>query len=117
MFEQVRTLRTWSTDGRQNTPTSQSAANALTRLRDAFAARPLDESAIKGVVCSYVDEMKKVGATAERVIVDIKRAAEAAFDPSLSVGMRGPATPSEESLVLNRAVSWCIEHYFWTDKA
>jgi hypothetical protein len=59
MFEQVG-FATSSACVSQNTPTSQFAANALTRLREAFAVKPFDESFIEGAVCSYVAEMKKM---------------------------------------------------------
>ena len=88
----------------------------MTRLREAFAAKPVDGDALKSAVCVYVDEMKKIGAPVERVIVDIKRIAEAELGPARSVGRGSPQLPSEESVAaLSRAVTWCIEHYYWTD--
>ena len=92
-------------------------ADAIARLRAAFASKPLDNDAIRGAVCGYVDEMKKGGAPVERVIVDIKQIAGLELGPEQMIGRPTAPEPSGESLALSRAVTWCIERYFWTGGA
>ena len=93
-----------------STPTSTSAIAAATRLRLAFAAKPVEICVLKEAVRAYVDEMKRVSAPVERTIIEIKRIADAALGPTTFRGKR--AAPRDEGDIVDQAVTWCIDHYY-----
>jgi hypothetical protein len=79
-------------------------------LRGAFAAQPIDPCAVKEAVRVYVTEMRKVGATVERSIIEIRRLAESALGPA---AFRGKGIRAgKEADITDQAVSWGIDEYF-----
>jgi hypothetical protein len=93
-------------------PASELSFETTSRLRHAFAARPLDHDALRSAVCAYVDEMKRLGAPIEQVLVHIKRIAEADIRPRETMGKRAPLDEPDRADPLRLAVTWSIEHYF-----
>lgn len=85
---------------------------ATAQLRSAFVMRPMDEPALRVAVCGYVDAAKVLGWPVERVIVEIKRVAEVENGPVHR--SNDPADRLDGQRVVARAVSWSVEHYFWT---
>jgi hypothetical protein len=99
------------TDPRVQTPSGNAA-----RLRTAFLSVPTDPSAVKDAVCAYVDEMKRLGAAVERIIVDIKRMADLEGGPvhrAMSDKIRGDYAAARK--LTEDAIKWCINHYYGTD--
>jgi hypothetical protein len=99
-----------------NQASTFSIDSASSRLGKAFLAEHADESEIRNAVCALVDAAKPLGWPVERLIVEVKRLAEVEngflFRARLSRQAR-----REAEAVLERAVTWCIEHYFWTPPA
>ena len=87
------------------------------RLRAAFLAPRVDDSAMKAAVCAYVDEKKKLGWAPERVILEIKRFATAEGSFIFRARFLDHTALAEAEGITSRAVTWCIEHYFWTGRA
>jgi hypothetical protein len=92
------------------TPESTSIVDAATRLRSAFAAQPLDTCVVKEAVRVYVAELRKMGATVERAIIEIRRIAEAALGPAEFRG-KGIRT-GRDANITDQAVTWGIDEYF-----
>lgn len=92
------------------TPESTTVVDAATRLRSAFAAQPVDPCAVKEAVRAYVTEMRKVGATVERAIIEIRRIAEAALGPAEFRG-KGIRAGKDANLT-DQAVTWGIDEYY-----
>lgn len=93
-----------------HTPESTTIVDAATRLRGAFAAQPVDPTSVKDGVRAYVAEMKKVGATVERTIVEIRRIAEAAMGPA---EFRGKGIRvGKDADITDQAVTWGIDEYY-----
>lgn len=84
--------------------------DAADRLRTAFGAQPLEPCAVKEAVQVYVAQMKDVGATVERTIVEIRRIAETAMGPAK---FRGKGIKSgKDADITDQAVTWGIEEYY-----
>ena len=86
--------------------------DTLGALRRIFGTLPIDESALRNLVCTYADEMKRLGWPVERIIINIKRVGES--EDGL---YRLEMTAAERLYVremTSRAVTWCVEHYFST---
>lgn len=92
----------------------QADVPALARLRSAFLSERIDRSTIKDAVCAYVDEMKRLGASVERIIIDIKRIAEHEEGPIRRSLLDDPHARSEARQIVEAAVTWCVEYYYWT---
>jgi hypothetical protein len=88
------------------------SVEVTSRLRAAFLARPVDEVELKSAVSAYVDDAKAVGWPVERVIIFIKRIAEVEQSAKWS---SDPMKRSEAQHLLARAVTWCVQHYYWSD--
>ena len=73
---------------------------------------PVDESQLKNAICGYVDEAKRQGWAVERVIVDIKRMAEIEEGPLVQA--RDATTRLNAQALISRAVTWAVDHYYWT---
>jgi hypothetical protein len=82
------------------------------RLSESFRAHPLHDDVLKEAVCVYVDQMKRAGLSVEQIIIELKRAAATRSDPAFRALRGRGSDPTEETAILNRAVSWCIERYF-----
>jgi hypothetical protein len=90
---------------------------AARRLRAAFVTKHPDESEIRNAVCAFVDAVKPLGWSIERVVVEVKRVAEVE-DGFLFQARRARGTEMlGAERMLERTVTWCIEHYFWTPGA
>lgn len=87
-------------------------ASAAISLRAAFSVSPIDESRLKSAVCGYVDEAKRHGWPVERVIVDIKRMAEIEEGPVMQA--REATKRLDAQALVSRAVTWAVDHYYWT---
>jgi hypothetical protein len=89
---------------------------ATARLRAAFAAAVVDDQALRTDVGAFVDEMKALHWPVERIIVTIKRLAEAEAEVA---AVRDPAAVArgmrDRQQAVSRAVVWCIKHYFAAD--
>ena len=94
----------------QTPESSTTIVDAATRLRSAFAAQPVDACAVKEAVRAYVAEMRKVGATVERAIVEIRRLAEAALGPAEFRGKR--IRTGMDADITDQAVTWGIDEYY-----
>src|SRR5437667_12518431 len=81
-------------------------------LRAALMIATPDAEALKDAVCAYVDEMKALGASAERIIIDIKRLAEAARESRSTQRSYTADTIREMAEATHQAVTWCIERYY-----
>jgi hypothetical protein len=90
---------------------SSASADAASRLRAAFARKPVDPCLLKDAVCAFADGMKKTGASVERTIVEIKRIAEAEMGPIEFSGKRRLLMNDPNDVVV-RAVTWSIECYY-----
>jgi hypothetical protein len=97
--------------------TEQASAAVLlartARVRAAFTASPLDESALKDAACAYVDEAKNHGWPIERVIIEIKRISEVEDGPVYRA-LRDPVQRPKTRDLIHRVITWCIHHYFGT---
>jgi hypothetical protein len=93
------------------TPTDPLSSAAIS-VRAAFSVAPVDESMLKNAICGYVDEAKRMGWPVERVIVDIKRMAEAGDGPLMQA--RDATTRLDAQALISRAVTWAVDHYYWT---
>jgi hypothetical protein len=93
------------------TPTEPLASAAML-IRAAFSASPVDESQLRNAICGYVDEAKRQGWAVERVIVDIKRMAEIEEGPVMRA--REATTRLDAQALVSRAVTWAVDHYYWT---
>jgi hypothetical protein len=96
-----------------NDQASSSTEAAKRRLRAAFTATHPDESEIRTAVCAFVDVVKPLGWPVERILVDVKGLATGE-DSFLFRAWQSSAEQRAAEGVLERAVTWCIEHYFWT---
>lgn len=66
---------------------------------------------LREAICVYVDAMRAEGQAVERVIIDVKRIARQAFiEPSYSY-WNSPLL-GREDVIIERAVTWCIRHYY-----
>ena len=66
---------------------------------------------LKQRVCAFVDEMKDLDWTPERIITALKRIAyEAGVRPASVTSSGKDLEP--EVIVLQQLVRWCIEHYY-----
>jgi hypothetical protein len=83
------------------------------RLRAAFLARPIDEAELKSAVAAYVDDAKAAGWPVERVIIFVKRIAE--IEQGVAKWSADPLKRSIEQQLVARAVTWCVQHYYWSD--
>lgn len=78
------------------------AADLRTVIGDALAARPLDESALRRGVWTYVGGERHAGASPGHVIMALTSFIEAA-----------KIEPHDERLAITRRVIlWCVEAYF-----
>lgn len=84
------------------------------RVRNAFAGRPVNERELNDAVCALVDELKRQGAQVERIIVHIKRLAEAANEGTASAMPSLGSSPDARRRVVDGAVKCCIERYYQT---
>lgn len=89
---------------------------ATHRLRATFVAVHPDESEIRSAVCAFVDVVKPLGWTIERVLVEVKRIAEIEDGFLSRARLRRGVDQRDAERVLERTVSWCIDHYFWTPR-
>lgn len=89
---------------------------AAQRLRAAFVAVHPDESEIRNAVCAFVDVVKPLGWTVERVLIEVKRIAEIEEGFLFRARLQRGVEQREAERVLERTVSWCIDHYFWTPR-
>ena len=92
------------------TPESTSIVDTAARLRAAFAAQPVDPCAVNDAVRSYVGQLRKVGTSVERAIVEIRRIAEAALGPTEFRGKR--IRTGKEADITDQAVTWAIDEYY-----
>jgi hypothetical protein len=90
-----------------------SLLDRVARLRAAFIAIPMNETALKEAIWAYVDETRGLGWTIERVIVEVKRLAEVEKGP-LFRALRDPTEGPKARVLIERAVTWCIDRYFGT---
>jgi hypothetical protein len=86
--------------------------DATAQLRSALTGHPIDESSLRVAVCGYVDAAKALGWPVERVIIELKRVAEVENGPVHHSA--DPADRIDGQRLVARAVSWSVEHYFWT---
>ena len=93
------------------TPTEPLASAAIS-LRAALTVSPIDESQLRNAICGYVDEAKRMGWAVERVIVDIKRMSEIEDGPVMQA--RDATTRLDAQALVSRAVTWAVDHYYWT---
>ena len=78
----------------------------------------LDVSTIKEAVCAYVDAMKQRGVTVEHIMIDIKHAAEHDESALVSALKQGDYDAYDAGRrLLDRALTWCVDHYYWTERA
>lgn len=85
---------------------------AFTSLSDAFRTHPVQDAALKKAVCAFVDEMRRAGLSVEQIVIQVKRAAATRSDPTFRALRSRANAPVDEQAIVNRAVTWCIEHYF-----
>src|SRR5262249_16917372 len=86
------------------------------RLRPSFAALPstiksIDRALLKDVVCTYVDDAKRLGWSPERVVFVLKTAAYSAGLP-WRARWRFPRALSHRDPRVIIMVRWCVKHYF-----
>jgi hypothetical protein len=93
------------------TPTD-SISSAVTPVRAALTVSPIDESQLKNAICAYVDECKRQEWPVERIIVDIKRLAEIPDGPILQA--RDATKRLDAQALISRAITWAVDHYYWT---
>ena len=93
----------------QHGTSSPSLVNTAARVRAAFATRPINDEVLKAAVCAYADEAKRLGWPVERVIIEIKRISEA--EGGL-VHRSDPIDRIEGQRIVERVVTWCVEHYY-----
>ena len=86
------------------------------RLTTAFSSEPIEDSAVRDAVCAYVDEAKRRGWTIERVIIAVKTMAERDAGP-LRRALKDPGRRTQAEQQINRAITWCINHYFGSGEA
>jgi hypothetical protein len=80
-----------------------------------FPVTPSVEHQIQWQVCAYVDELKAVGLSPERVPGAIMLAASTAgLHPSL--GIRDNATLEAKDKLLADMIGWCVEHYYRSER-
>jgi hypothetical protein len=89
------------------------SSEVTSRLRAAFLARPTDEVELKAAVAAYVDEAKALGWPVERVIIFVKRLAE--IEQGAANWSRDPLKRSAAQQLLDRAVTWSVQHYYWSN--
>ena len=77
------------------------------QLRSALKRGSPDLDEIRELVCALVDAMKGQGATPEKVLVTVKTAVFESMPQSLTLKARNDAEETAQ-----RAVVWCIEHYY-----
>ena len=85
------------------------------RAREAFISYSGHESeyALKDTVFAFTDEWKAVGGpTPERIIVEMKRLADAARDQLAQRSNYSPERARLISEVLARAATWCVDRYY-----
>jgi hypothetical protein len=98
-----------------NGQASNSAVEVATRrLRAGFVATYPDESELRNAICAFVDVVKPLGWSIERVLLEVKRVAEVEDGFLYRARRSGSQERRAAEGVLERAVRWCIEHYFWT---
>jgi hypothetical protein len=88
-------------------------AGSTAQLRAALTSTPIDEAAVKDAVFALVDDMKKLGAPPERVIIEIKRISEIENTPLYRAFMRKESEEARAGRALvDDAVRWCIGRYY-----
>jgi len=91
-------------------------APTLEKLRAAFRSVPIDEASLKSAVDAYVDDRRKHNVHVEQVIQEIRRVAEIEDGP-IYRALYEPDLRDHARQLINRAIIWSFERYFWRNQA
>jgi hypothetical protein len=99
-------------DSPHPTPSSGALAPLERAFADVYDERDADGELLRGAICSFTDEMKAAGWTAEHVIIAVKKTAsrQGVTSRAQSRSRREPSSGVVD--VLAQAVRWCIDHYY-----
>ena len=102
-------------------PDALSDEGLVALLRPSFAALPstiksIDWAQLKDLVCTYVDDAKRLGWSPERVVFVLKTAAcEAGLPVALPMPFHPRFVTSDPRVIV--MVRWCVKRYFERDES
>jgi hypothetical protein len=90
--------------------TSGAKVNALkNQLSQAVTRSGVEQDKVRALVCALVDQMKSDGAEPEKVVIAIK---SAMLGDTTVQAAPDSAHLKEKEMMLQRALTWCIERYY-----